>query len=132
MHFLLKYYILQWFVLSASSFTQFHQDGHGTVDSGHLCCRGYNEVVMLRRLPERHKLHALHLLNGTSFSSGSFLYGKPHDLVRSKSFLAKLAKVPTFISLVFRNMRHYGLQTKQSKNARRWGKSLCICSLTPF
>ena len=51
------------------------------VDSGHLCCRGYNEVVMLRRLPERHKHHALKLLTGTSTSS-SFLYGKPHDMVR--------------------------------------------------
>ena len=37
---------------------------------------------MLRRLPERHKNHALHLLTGTPSSSSSFLYGKPHDMVR--------------------------------------------------
>ena len=36
-----------------------HQDGHGTVDSGHLVIAGYNEVIMLRRLPERHKQHAM-------------------------------------------------------------------------
>eukprot|EP00956_Cyclotella_meneghiniana_P028198 scaffold64965_cov79-Cyclotella_meneghiniana.AAC.16 len=64
-----------------SSFTQFHQDGHGTVDSGHYCCRGYNEVVMLRRLPERHKHNALHLLHRTPSSSSSYLYEKPHDVV---------------------------------------------------
>ena len=30
----------------------------GTVDSGHFCISGYNEVVMLRRLPEEHKVYA--------------------------------------------------------------------------
>ena len=34
--------------------------GYGTVDSGHLCLSGYNEVVMLRRLPKGHDLNALH------------------------------------------------------------------------
>lgn len=46
------------------SFTQMHQDGHGTVDSGHLCLSGYNEVVIFRRLTERHKMNALALLKG--------------------------------------------------------------------
>ena len=49
----------------------------GTVDSGHLCLSGYNEVVMLRRLMERHKCHAIQLLTGTS-DSHSTLYGLPH------------------------------------------------------
>ena len=66
------------YITPPSSFTHFHQDGHGTVDSGHLCLSGYNEVVMLRRLPERHKCHALELLNGSSSSSHSALYGLPH------------------------------------------------------
>jgi len=71
------------YITPPSSFTHFHQDGHGTVDSGHLCLSGYNEVVMLRRLPERHKCRALELLNGSSHSSYSALYGLPHrdDLV---------------------------------------------------
>ncbi|KAK1736014.1 hypothetical protein QTG54_013150 [Skeletonema marinoi] len=66
------------YITPPSSFTHFHQDGHGTVDSGHLCLSGYNEVVMLRRLPERHKCRALELLNGSSHSSYSALYGLPH------------------------------------------------------
>jgi hypothetical protein len=60
------------YITPPGSFTRFHQDGKkipplnlfrnmytnhlcwkgsGTVDSGHLCLTGYNEVVMLRRLP---------------------------------------------------------------------------------
>lgn len=49
---------------------------------------------MLRRLPERHKHHALHLLNGTSSSSNSFLYGKPHDLVRYSIYLHNIGVSP--------------------------------------
>jgi len=62
------------------SFTQVHQDGHGTVDSGHLCLGGYNEVVMLRRMPERHKLHALTLLRGEGGAGAKYngLYDMPH------------------------------------------------------
>jgi hypothetical protein len=52
------------YVTPPASFTHFHQDGHGTVDSGHLCLSGYNEVVILRRLTERHKKHALMILTG--------------------------------------------------------------------
>ncbi|KAL9189365.1 hypothetical protein ACHAXT_009040 [Thalassiosira profunda] len=65
------------YITPPCSFTHFHQDGHGTVDSGHLCLSGYNEVVMLRRLTERHKCHALNLLTGTS-EPHSTLYGLPH------------------------------------------------------
>ena len=49
----------------------------GTVDSGHLCLAGYNEVVMLRRLTERHKSHALLLLTGSS-NFLNILYDCPH------------------------------------------------------
>ena len=51
-----------------ASFTQFHQYGNGTVDSGHVCLKGYNEVVLLRRLTEGHKRHALWLLNGNKIA----------------------------------------------------------------
>ena len=44
------------------SFTHLHQDGHGTVDSGYLCLSGCNEVVMLRRMTEERKKHALKIL----------------------------------------------------------------------
>lgn len=33
---------------------------YGTVDSGHLCLSGYNEVVLLRRLPKGHDVNAIH------------------------------------------------------------------------
>ena len=84
------------YVTPPAAFTHFHQDGYGTVDSGHLCLNGYNEVVMLRRLTERHKKHALLVLTGNhkelkesgknklkpSFFNG--LYEEPHgdNLVR--------------------------------------------------
>jgi len=71
------------YITPPDTFTHFHQDGFGTVDSGHLCLNGYNEVVMLRRLPERHKHHALHILNGNDRRSKlveyDALYGMPHS-----------------------------------------------------
>jgi hypothetical protein len=51
------------------------------VDSGHLCVSGYNEIIILRRLTERHKKHALWLLTSNQMNSDSFfdgLYGQPH------------------------------------------------------
>lgn len=75
------------------SYTHFHQDGHGTVDSGHLCLRGYNEVVMLRRMDEIHKQHALHLLTGSDRRRNPIyydgLYGLPHSDVRDHNFLVR-------------------------------------------
>lgn len=66
------------YVTPPGSFTHFHQDGHGTVDSGHQCLRGNNEVVMLRRLDEANKRRALKILCGSCLSYDA-LYGKPHD-----------------------------------------------------
>jgi hypothetical protein len=66
------------YVTPPASFTHFHQDGHGTVDSGHLCLSGYNEVIMLRRLPESHKKHAIFLLNNQRPTFYDALYGLPH------------------------------------------------------
>ena len=69
------------YVTPPAAFTHFHQDGHGTVDSGHLCLAGYNEVVILRRLTERHKKHALMILTGDGTPNGYFdgLYQEPHQ-----------------------------------------------------
>jgi hypothetical protein len=70
------------YITPPASFTHFHQDGHGTVDSGHFCLSGYNEVVMVRRLPERHKRNALRLLTGAyrkkSERTFEALYNLPH------------------------------------------------------
>ncbi|CAN0499222.1 unnamed protein product, partial [Ectocarpus sp. 8 AP-2014] len=50
---------------NAPSWTQFHQDGNGTVDSGHQCLAGRNRVIMLRRLDrEEDKRAALRILAG--------------------------------------------------------------------
>lgn len=86
------------------SFTQVHQDGHGTVDSGHLCLSGYNEVVMLRRMPERHKIHALSLLRGEGRQGAEYdgLYSEPHaDQLVSIHFAQNVIDpVNLFVSLV--------------------------------
>ena len=79
------------FTLSGGGFTQLHQDGHGTVDSCHTNLCGYNEVVMLRRLPEGHKRMAcmqVTSLTGTKSKNkkdqaSNMLYGMPHDDGRS-------------------------------------------------
>ncbi|KAL7537548.1 hypothetical protein ACHAXR_007900, partial [Thalassiosira sp. AJA248-18] len=97
------------YITPPASFTHFHQDGHGTVDSGHLCLSGYNEVVMLRRLTERHKCHALQLLTETS-DSHSTLYGLPHrdDLVCASIGFSLLLLGMKFSS---RNMYNLGNST---------------------
>jgi hypothetical protein len=58
-----------------------HQDGYGTVDSGHTVLEGYNEVILLRRIPERHKKHAVcqfPALVEAGSSAKDVLYGLPH------------------------------------------------------
>ncbi|KAL7579289.1 hypothetical protein ACA910_013969 [Epithemia clementina (nom. ined.)] len=65
------------YVTPGGAYTHFHQDGNGTVDSGHCCLAGYNEVVMLRRLPERHKAEASRLLPNRGVYDA--LYRFPHE-----------------------------------------------------
>ena len=63
----------------AGGSTDWHRDGNGTVDSGHINLHGYNEVVILRRLPEEHHENAMtictSLIEGTDDSFNSM----PHD-----------------------------------------------------
>lgn len=59
------------------AFTQMHQDGRGTVDSGHVVLSGYNDVVKLRRIPERHK----QFVNSMLKRCGSATTEKPYDSV---------------------------------------------------
>ena len=66
------------YVAPPASFTTFHQDGSGTVDSGHLCLSGHNEVIMLRRMPEVNKLHAMSILNNGV--DGDAVYGALYKL----------------------------------------------------
>ena len=72
------------YISPGGGFTHLHQDGHGTVDSGHYVVAGYNEVVMLRRMPERHKQNACKMIpRRVGVSSNSqrdydSLYSLPH------------------------------------------------------
>ena len=66
------------YVSPGGGFTHLHQDGHGTVDSGHLDVMGFNEVIMLRRMPAVHKRNACRIVPGASENYDA-LYGKPHD-----------------------------------------------------
>lgn len=67
------------YITPPGSFTDFHQDGHGTVDSGHQCLAGYNEVIMLRRMTEAHKQKAIYILKGKDPLYYDALYGLPHS-----------------------------------------------------
>ena len=70
------------------SFTQFHQDGGGTVDAVHYCHSGANEVVMLNQMSNDEKIYALQLLLDSYHPEAKdlykkaedFLYSSPHDV----------------------------------------------------
>jgi hypothetical protein len=69
---------------AGGGFTQVHQDGHGTVDSGHSCLLGYNEVVILRRLPDCHKHNACRMVPSLKECTAdekahNMLFRLPHD-----------------------------------------------------
>jgi hypothetical protein len=80
------------YITPPGAFTHFHQDGNGTVDSAHIVLEGYNEVVMLRRLPEEHKWRAVSILTGLNAVDKIYrhLYEEPHD------DLGELPKWPTY------------------------------------
>jgi len=62
------------------SWTLFHLDGKGTVDSGHFCAAGYNEVVMLARNDPPHLRGAMKLMKRNSVvQADALLYESPHD-----------------------------------------------------
>jgi len=71
------------YISPGGGFTHLHQDGHGTVDSGHYVLSGYNEVVMFRRMTERHKQRACRMTPGhgnaiNGNEAYDALYSLPH------------------------------------------------------
>ena len=60
--------------------TTFHEDGYGTIDSGHLVLSGFNEVIILRRLRGKAREKAAKILNISS------LYKRPNDSEGEKEF----------------------------------------------
>jgi hypothetical protein len=55
-----------------------HQDGAGTVDSGHYCHAGYNDVIVMSRGTESQMQHAMDVLFGNVKCDACDRY-KPHD-----------------------------------------------------
>lgn len=83
-HFLPYAHLTVFVRVLGGGYTQIHQDGHGTIDSGHTCISGYNEVLILRRLPEQHKLRACSMIPSRQDVSAvrqakNMLYRLPHD-----------------------------------------------------
>ena len=95
------------YVSPPGSFTSLHQDGFGTVDSGHQCLCGYNEVIMLRRLPEIHKHNASSILtcNASRKRAMNFdgVLGLPHDKVHDKELISILVSLYVSYFIMFFN-----------------------------
>lgn len=50
-----------------TTFTYFHQDGNGTVDSGHYCHKGYNDVILFGRLSNNQEKQMEAILFGEDY-----------------------------------------------------------------
>lgn len=68
------------YVTPPGLYIKFHQDGAGTVDSGHLALAGFNEVSMVRRLPQGCDMKVINA------SRKEELYEMPHDYKEVRIF----------------------------------------------
>ena len=124
------------YITPPSSFTHFHQDGFGTVDSGHLCLAGYNEIIMLRRLPLDHQVTAMNILtrgrcsNDPTMPQYDGLNRLPHGLDNVSHVTLKSIIGCPFTSTLFtvfpRERNHSGLMLTPLNNAMNWGKSMSM------
>jgi hypothetical protein len=55
-----------------------HQDGAGTVDSGHCCHAGYNDVLVMSRGTETQMQKAMNMLF-RNVKCNAYNHYKPHD-----------------------------------------------------
>ena len=83
--------------------TVFHEDGNGTVDSGHQVLTGHNEVVMLPRIDSADKQEALDIVTGNHQQIENYaLKVEPHsDHVTNKPLwptLQQLDQVQEYLS----------------------------------
>ena len=53
------------YISPPGGFTRLHLDGIGTVDSGHLCLSGYNEVLLFDRMSSGQIDDIVAMYNGT-------------------------------------------------------------------
>jgi hypothetical protein len=81
--------------MTPNGITYFHRDGDACSDSGHLCVKGYNEIVMLRRLPDGHAARALSLLSGDTIEDPQrYLHIPPHDYFKEDEAAPPAAAPP--------------------------------------
>ena len=81
------------FVAASNSYTGFHQDLYGTVDSVHYCHTGFNEVVMLGRLSDAQKMEAIWILFSQAHSKSDakkFVLNVLSDLTHSSTSVSTM------------------------------------------
>ena len=91
------------FVAASNSYTGFHQDLYGTVDSVHYCHTGCNEVVMLGRLSDAQKMEAMRILFSQAHSKSDakkFALNVLSDLPHSPTSVSKMSSYFGIVSLL--------------------------------
>ena len=127
------------FVAASNSYTGFHQDLYGTVDSVHYCHTGCNEVVMLGRLSDAQKMEAMRILFSQGHSkSGAkkFALNVLSDLPHSPTSVSKMSSYFGIVSLLLyllltflyslRSMDFAGQLLKPSRNGGRRSMSYVL------
>ena len=98
------------YVTPPGSYTDFHLDGFGTVDSGHLCLSGYNEVVMLRRLNADDQKKAMEILTGAADGLRRYPHGSDRVSTFIEYHVFPTLKLNTFYGIFLERqyqMAHY-------------------------
>ena len=72
------------YISPPGGYTFLHLDGSGTVDSGHLCLSGYNEVLLFDRMSENKIDDIVAKYNGTG-ANNSMKWPKTDDINKSLS-----------------------------------------------
>lgn len=125
-------------------FTFLHQDGNGTVDSGHCVMEGVNDVVLLRRLSSEDLAAAISMIPGPR--AGGIPIGWPTretiELWRKKGYCPCVFALEPGMHLhigkgrghLFRKATsekldgddcHFQLRTRMVKDGKLSGNSLC-------
>ena len=134
------------FVAASNSYTGFHQDLYGTVDSVHYCHTGCNEVVMLGRLSDAQKMEAMRILFSQGHSkSGAkkFALNVLSDLPHSPTSVSKMSSYFGIVSLLLYFLLNFFVQSQihgfcwpTTETIKKWRKKkyvICFaCVLCNF
>ena len=117
-------------VVASNSYTGFHQDLYGTVDSVHYCHTGCNEVVMLGRLSDAQKMEAMKILFSQGHSkSGAkkFALNVLSDLPHSPTSVSKMSSYFGIVSLllylfanIFVQSQIHGFCWSTTETIKKW------------